>query len=390
MIRTCSAIGLVAIIVTLLVPSWVAQSQRGRMTIALSIHDEGEHQIGHAIKFKEVDAGHARLGTAPGGVLVRIEPVNEHDPGYRVAVGSKGSIELGNRPSQVLRPGSSITLRVSRTWPNGKWADLPYKIEYEGRADSSGVVQEYLSWIPGYRAEGRLNINGCSALIAVYDANGDGQFDETDFTQGTSIGLDRNGDGRIWGADELFNGDQIITYCGRSFVVAGIEPDGSALTLSETDLKVPKVGEPLPEVSLLTTGGKTIRSSDLKGRVVVLDFWASWCVPCVEKFGRLKELDKETRAQVDIIAINVDEERRVAAAREIIKDRSLTWNQVITCQGSADPVWKMFGSMNRVRMGIPLYVVVDRNGVLKYAGTGGNDLSELRGKVLQELEASRK
>jgi thiol-disulfide isomerase/thioredoxin len=235
-----------------------------------------------------------------------------------------------------------------------------------------------------------LTVNNCEALVAALDLNGDGVFDKADFAAGTSIGLDRNGDGRIWGGDEWLKGDQIIAYCGLSFVIAGIEADGSALTLSETDLKIAKIGEPLPEVTLVTTQGKIIRPSDLKGKVVVLDFWASWCVPCVEKFGYLKQLDSELKGRVEIIAINIDEESRIPMASKIIKDRGLTWTQVITGQGAADPVWKTFGSMSGFHlMEIPLYVVVDAEGILRYAGTGGDDLSELRGKVLQELSARR-
>ena len=47
-------------------------------------------------------------------------------------------------------------------------------------------------------------------------------------------------------------------------------------------------------------------------------------------------------------------------------------------QGDADPVWKMFGGMEGNRLAIPLYVVVDAEGRLRYAANGGDDLSELR------------
>jgi thiol-disulfide isomerase/thioredoxin len=358
-----------------------------KTTIPLRINEQQEANAGRLIAFKDGKPNGARVGKAPGGVFVRLEPVVGQDHGYRVRVDLK---ELGQfaEPSQMIRPGSSITVRINRKWSNGKEAALPYTIKYDREADSNGVVHEYFWWSAHYRAEGKLNVNGCSALIAVSDMNGDGLFDRVDFAAGTSIGLDRNGDGRISGLDEWLSGDQIIAYCGRSFSVAGIEPDGSALTLSETTLKVPSVGEPLPDISLVTSEGKTIRSSDLKGKLLVLDFWASWCAPCVEKFGYLKQIDKETGGRLDIIAFNVDEEPRIATARQIIKDRGITWPQVMTGQGVADQVWKIFGSMPQSRMAIPLYVLVGRDGVLKYAGTGGDDLSELRSKILQELSAN--
>jgi thiol-disulfide isomerase/thioredoxin len=386
---TRPAIGFGVVIATLLISSSVAAFQRaGQTIIPLKINDQYEAPFGHLIAFEYGKPGQEHLGTAPGGVLVRLEPVDGPGHGYRVTVDSRGLGEFAGLPSQLLMPGSNITVKINRKWPNGKEATLPYTIKYDREADSNGVVRENFGWSAHYRAEGKLNINGCSALIVVLDGNEDGLFNNADFAVATTIGLDRNGDGKIWGSDEWLRGDQVIVYCGRSFVVSGLEPDGSALTLSETALKVPRVGEPLPEISLVTSEAKTISTADLKGKLVILDFWASWCAPCVEKFDYLKRIDKETKGRLDIIAINVDEESRIATARKIIKDRGLTWTQVMTGEGTAGRIWKAFGSMTGIEMTIPLYVIVDRDGVLKYAGSGGDDLSELRSKIVKELSAN--
>ena len=49
--------------------------------------------------------------------------------------------------------------------------------------------------------------------------------------------------------------------------------------------------------------------------------------------------------------------------------------------GEADTLWKMFGAMSQNRLSIPLYVLVDAQGRLRYAGNGGEDLSDLRVEI---------
>lgn len=87
---------------------------------------------------------------------------------------------------------------------------------------------------------------------------------------------------------------------------------------------------------------------------------------------------KEFKTDVSVIAINVDEASRLPNAREIIKTYGLTWPHVMNGRGEADPLWKMFGGMEENRLAIPLYVIVDAEGTLRYAADGGEDLSELR------------
>ena len=64
-------------------------------------------------------------------------------------------------------------------------------------------------------------------------------------------------------------------------------------------------------------------------------------------------------------------------ARQIIKEYGLKWPQVMSGMGEADPVWKIFGGMGGNPLAIPLYVLIDREGKLAYAGGGGDELSEL-------------
>jgi thiol-disulfide isomerase/thioredoxin len=137
---------------------------------------------------------------------------------------------------------------------------------------------------------------------------------------------------------------------------------------------------------MTTLDGRVINATSLKGSITLLDFWASWCRPCVEKFGEVKQMVEAYKGDMKVIAINVDDSERLSAARQVIKEYKLTWPHVATGQGERDPLWKVFGSMSNNGLAIPLYVLIDGNGIIRYAGNGGTDLSGLRARI-KELDA---
>ena len=368
-----------------------AAAQAGRESaLPLKINEDFVQPIGYMITFRgsgdssyglPADTGSAS-GQARGGVLVRVERVQGQAAAYRIQVDSDGDGDVDEEAAQVAAVDSSVVVKVVRKWAGGKQRSLPYTIRYSRHTDrSNGQVREVFMWSPHYRAEGVLKVNNCESLFAVLDLNADGIFDKADSEAGTNITLDRNGDGKIWAADEWLKGEQIIEHCGDAFLVEGLESDGSLITLARTTLRIPKLGERLPTFSITTVGGESIRSDELKGKVHLLDFWATWCGPCVEKLPLLKRLGDEFKSDLTIIAVNVDAAPRMPLARQVIKDYGLPWPQVMKGEGERDPLWKMFGGMEGNHLNIPLYVLVDEQGVLRYAGNGGNDLSELRSSV---------
>ena len=378
-----------------------ARQQQGKLSVPLVITEDYEQPVDFLLAFPAPrgsaggvslslpEGSDAATTTAPGGVLVRVGRLADPPHAYRLQVDSNGDGDVAGEVSQIATPGSAVAVKVMRRWANGRQQALPYLIKYQRGVGRDGKVRESFLWLPHHRAEGRLKIGNCDALIVALDINGDGLFGRDDFARGTSIGLDRDGDGRIWGGAEWLKGEEIIEFCGSSFLIQNLEADGTALTIAETSLRVPKIGEQLPEFSLLTTDGRTLNSKDLRGRVHLLDFWASWCRPCVEKFPLVRRLGDEYKKELAVLAINVDDEKGLPSARRAIEEYQLTWPHVMAGRGESDPLWKMFGSMEGNRLSIPLYVLVDSDGRLRYAGNGGKDLSDLRAKVKESVEAEQ-
>ncbi|HEU4794449.1 MAG TPA: TlpA disulfide reductase family protein [Pyrinomonadaceae bacterium] len=371
--------------VSVLLLSATAVVAQEKVVVPLQLNLEFQQFSGYEIASRTNDApltyswvAGDGVGHAPGKVLFKLQPVAGQGNTYQLFIDANGDGDLADETPRTLLPNTSFVAKIKRKWVSGKELVLPYSIKYSREPNAKGQMLEYFSWSPNYRADGRFKRGNCENLFTVLDLNTDGQFNERDLGGGSSIGLDRNGDGKLAGKDEKLIGNQIIEFCGEQFIVDSLAADGTSITLAKTTLRVPKIGEHLPEITLTTLDGQTIEFKNLKNKIYLIDFWATWCKPCVEKFPLVKKVAEEFKADVSVIAINIDEKAQLPNAHEIIKTRGLTWPHVMNGQGDADPVWKMFGGMEGNRLAIPLYVIVDAEGRLRYAANGGDDLSELR------------
>jgi thiol-disulfide isomerase/thioredoxin len=315
--------------------------------------------------------GTTRVGKVPGASVIA-QPVAGQAHAYSLTIqGGTGdpvmaTVLLGH-PAHIELPRRAGT--------------LPYLIDISPNAGPNGTAREVLYWQNDYRAEGTLTLGSCKALLAIWDMSGDGEFNRNDFTHGSAVGIDINGDGKILGRGEFVTGGEIFQICGKSLYVDpdSLEPDGSAVTVVETSTVRPQIGSPMPSLVLTTTDGKSIHSESWKGTLTLLDFWASWCGICVAEFPRVKEIHKTFSPSLNVISVNTDEPSRVTAANKILRENDLPWPTVLSGEGLADPVWRTFQDGT----GIPLYILVDREGVIRYRGSGGDKLEELQTAIRQ-------
>jgi peroxiredoxin len=116
------------------------------------------------------------------------------------------------------------------------------------------------------------------------------------------------------------------------------------------------VGDTAVDFTLPRLGGGEVNLSDFKGKPVFLDFWATWCGPCVEEAPALGELYKQYGEDVQMLGISLD--YRPAAPTEFISRFGLVYPHLIT-QGWEDPVVQSYGVH---RTGIPFNVLIDQDG----------------------------
>jgi len=124
-------------------------------------------------------------------------------------------------------------------------------------------------------------------------------------------------------------------------------------------------GVPAPPLQLELLDGGTFDTTSQRGKVIVLNFWATWCAPCREEMPAIDAFYRAHRAQgLEVLAINIDAPRDMAKVRRVMKDFSLP---VALASGNQIAGYGRFAR-------VPITFVVDRNGLLQFDGTKSTKL----------------
>uniref|UniRef100_A0A832I339 Redoxin domain-containing protein n=1 Tax=Eiseniibacteriota bacterium TaxID=2212470 RepID=A0A832I339_UNCEI len=136
----------------------------------------------------------------------------------------------------------------------------------------------------------------------------------------------------------------------------------------------PDLPRPAPPFSLRGLDGGTVSLASFRGRVVLVDFWATWCAPCVRAMPELESLARELRAKgAEVLGISIDE-GGAAKVRRFVEKRKVTYP--IALDDARAPAWEAY----RVKA-IPAAFLVDREGRIVRQWLGRTDPAEMRAAV---------
>lgn len=141
------------------------------------------------------------------------------------------------------------------------------------------------------------------------------------------------------------------------------------IRIKETFEKI-QPGKPAPYFALPDSSGNFIRLSEYKGKILLIDFWASWCGPCRSEHPKLvKLLSDYTNKGLEVLSISIDESRE-AWINAIIKD-GLYWTNVHDSKAGENPIFDLYGAR-----GVPTKFLINTDGTILAKNLWGSNLTD--------------
>ena len=138
------------------------------------------------------------------------------------------------------------------------------------------------------------------------------------------------------------------------------------------------VGRRLPDLELATLEGGTVNLTSWQGSPLVVNFWASWCPPCLKEMPEFEQVASQREGEVTFVGLNVRE--NADTARALADQTGVTYDLALDTDGAAS---RAFGVVN-----MPTTVFVAADGTITSVHTGALDAASLNARIDSLLAAS--
>jgi peroxiredoxin len=136
------------------------------------------------------------------------------------------------------------------------------------------------------------------------------------------------------------------------------------------------VGSTAPDFSAKDIAGQDVKLSGLKGKVVLLDFWATWCPPCRVEIPNLLEIFRKFKDK-KFVLLSVSLDRDLQAARKFIADKEMNWVHIADLAAGREIAGKYQVTY------IPSTFIINRQGKIEASQLRGNELKDKIAELLK-------
>ena len=139
----------------------------------------------------------------------------------------------------------------------------------------------------------------------------------------------------------------------------------------------PLVGRPAPDFALNDLDGNPVNLRDLRGKVVVLNFWATWCPPCRAEMPEIEAIHQQYKDK-GVTVIGIDIRETVAEVRDFIEDGGLSWTFVIDRTGAVAAGYAVSA--------IPTSFFIDAAGIVRAIEVGAMTKGGMESRLARALD----
>jgi thiol-disulfide isomerase/thioredoxin len=246
------------------------------------------------------------------------------------------------------------------------------------------ALKDTLLYYNDFGREGEVKLGDKTYKVMLHDLAGTGDYSKV--AEGNAPGvrflIDANGNGEFERRGEAYPTGKPFNIAGTTYEIKNIAPSGASLDIVKSTQTVEEilpppdlsVGKPILAFQAKTTDDKTVNfPSSYKGKLVMLDFWATWCGPCKAELPNLTAAYKKYHEKgFDVLSVSLDRENWAEKLAAFTKEHDMPWPQIYDGKYWSAEIAQKFGVDS-----IPRAFLVD--------GTTGKIVAEgnsLRGEAL--------